>query len=249
MAASTIKRPFRISELQHDHNGVALLAFQTVPRKSDFSLLTQSATALPTDTKRASSGNSTPRSACSLGWDLRGSYIGSRGQDLNYTLNINKAPASSTAFSTSRLPYPQFVYATNRRQWHYDSQAQAHKYAGGVTFDSSFTWANNTSNYLNTNDPYHDRSMDPRRRRPPPLFRRRASGWPFGKGKKFLNGGPNHRPHCSRLESASSGHRRFRSILLPLFTGPDPVNAVRFVTALPDCTGDELRSADHRTVV
>jgi hypothetical protein len=188
------------------------------------------------------------------GIDFRASYIGSRGSSMNYSLNINKPPASTLPFSVSRLPYPQFNQTWVTRtdgKWRYDSlQMDVSKPLGGIVFDSNFTWANNTSNYANTYDPYHvtdhwTRDASDRR-----LYFVASANWaiPTGKGKRwFTDAGPMVNRVISNWTLQAISTFASGQYYSPLFTGPDPANASPgFVTALPDCIGDPNSGARTR---
>ncbi len=185
---------------------------------------------------------------------LRASYIGSRGVGMNYSLDVNKPAASTTQFSTSHLPYPQFgsTFVTRTDgSWRYDAvQLAASKRTGGLTFDSSVTLGNSVSNYANTFDPYHVTNQWTRDAANRRFYFVSSAQWavPAGKGKRFL---ANAGPLADRLVrdwtvqaivTAASGQ-----YYSPLFTGPDPANASpSFVTALADCVGDP--SSGARTI-
>jgi hypothetical protein len=92
-------------------------------------------------------------------YGLRASFLGMNGTGMNYSLNINKPQASTIPFTNARRPWPQFNSVTayrNDGSWHRQAlQLEAQKRAGIMTFDSSFTWANNMENYYDTEDPYN----------------------------------------------------------------------------------------------
>jgi len=182
---------------------------------------------------------------------LRVSYVGSRGAGMNYSLDVNKPPASATAFTPARKPYPQFASTDVVRtdgQWRYDSVVfGAHRRTGPLTFNTNFTWANNRSSYANTTDPYNvtkqwTRDASTRRR-----YWVTSLAWPVpaGKGRRVLS---QAGPVMNRLVSdwsiqaiATFASGQYYS---PLFTGPDPANASQgFVTQLPDCVGDSNAGA------
>jgi hypothetical protein len=188
------------------------------------------------------------------GFGLRASYIGARGVGMNYSLDINKALPSTVPFATSRLPYPQLTSAFVTRtdgQWHYDSgQVQAVKRFGALTFDTSFTLANNVANYLNTFDPNHvtnkwTRDAADRRR-----YFTAAAMWtlPVGKGKRVLgNATPFVNFFLGNWTAAAITTFASGQYFTPLFTGPDPANASQgIITGLPDCIGNP--NAGARTI-
>jgi hypothetical protein len=229
--------------------GVAALSFpKPFPASPSSSLLPgQNITGLPTKTNEGviRQYNGTLEAAL-LGIGLRVSYIGSRGVNMNYTLDVNKPAASATTFANSRKPFPLWASAYEVRtdgQWHYDSAvASAQRSIGPVTFQASFTRAKNTSNYANTTDPYNVTNMWTRdasdRQR---YFTAGASmPLPLGKGHAFLGQtGPmvNRLVSDWRLQAITTfASGQYYS---PLFTGADPANASQgFVTQLPDCVGD-----------
>jgi hypothetical protein len=176
------------------------------------------------------------------GLGLRAAFIGSRGTGLNYTVDINQPPASSTPFTNSRKPYPRFgsVYEVrNDGQWHYNSVfLEGQKKAGPVIFTSNLTLANNVANFLDTTDPYNVtdkwvRDGADRRR-----YFVNSAMWNLPFGHTPLTG------HWAVAAVATFASGQYYS---PLFTGPDPANASPgFVTQLPDCIGDP--NAGARTI-
>jgi Carboxypeptidase regulatory-like domain/TonB dependent receptor len=240
-------------------NGVPALSFpKPFPTTPSSSLLPgQSVTALPTQTSEGviRQYNGTLETKLS-GIGLRFSYIGSRGVNMNYMLDINKPKASTIAFTTARRPNPIFASILETRTdgaWHYDSAvAAAERHLGPVTFNASFTWANNESNYANTVDPYNVTNQWTRdgadRRR---YFTAGAeTAIPVGKGQKIFS---DPGPIVSRLIS------NWRVIAIttfasgqyysPLFTGADPANASQgFVTQLPDCVGSSTGGAGTKAL-
>jgi hypothetical protein len=230
-------------------NGVAALSFpKPFPATPSSSLLPgQNITALPTKTDEGviRQFNATLQAALH-GIGLSLSYIGSRGVNMNYSLDINKPKASTTAFANSRKPFPLWASAYEVRtdgKWRYDSAVvSAQRSIGPLTFNSSFTFANNTSNYANTTDPYGvtsgwTRDASDRRR----YFTAGASlPLAAGKGHRFLGqAGPllNRLINDWTLQAITTfASGQYYS---PLFTGADPANASQgFVTQLPDCVGD-----------
>ena len=237
--------------------GVAALVFpKPFPASPSSSLLPgQNITALPqkTDEGVIRQFNATLETAL-RGIGLRLSYIGSRGVNMNYSLDVNKPAASTIPFTNSRKPFPIWASTYEVRtdgEWHYDSAVvAAQRNVGPVTFMSNFTWGNNVSNYANTFDPYHvtdqwTRDASDRRR----YFTASAIlPLPAGKGHRFFG---QTGPVVNRLISdwKLQAITTFASgqYYSPLFTGPDPANAsLGFVTQLPDCVGDP--NAGARTV-
>jgi len=180
------------------------------------------------------------------GMIVRASLIGARGVGMNYTVNVNAAKPSTTPITQARLPLPQFGIANDtytNGSWHYDSaQAQVQRRVGGVTFDSSFTWANNISNYANTYDPYHVTDHWTRDAADRRLYFVASGTWalPVGKGQRFLgNLGPNANKFLNSWSLQAIVTMASGQYYSPLFTGADPANAVvGQVTELADCIGN-----------
>jgi hypothetical protein len=239
--------------------GVAALTFpKPFPTTPSSSLLPgQNITALPTKTVEGviRQYNATLDGAL-RGFGLRLAYIGSRGVNMNYTLDVNKPRASATAFATARKPFPIWASAFEVRtdgQWHYDSAVvSARRAVGPVTFSSSFTYGNNKSNYANTTDPYNVTSVWTRdasdRQR---YFTAGATlPLPLGKGRRFLSAtGPFMNRVIGDWTLQTIATFASGQYYSPLFTGADPANASQgFVTQLPDCTGDPNSGARTRSI-
>lgn len=238
--------PYRVMETYYNSvtNGVALYTF---PRPFPTTLTpaltpTPSISALPMETREGVIRQYNATVERGFGAiAVRASYIGSRGTNMNYSLDINKPTASATPFAVSRLPYQQFAstYVTRTDgEWRYDAaQVQVQKRAGAVSFDSSFTWSRNRSNYANTFDPYNVTSKwtpDAADRR---LYFVTSAVWAIPSAKK------NSRIFgdwtLQAIGTVASGQR-----YSVFFTGPDPANASRgFVTGLADCVGDASSGA------
>lgn len=193
--------------------------------------------------------------ASAWGLGLRASFIGARGAGMNYLLDVNKPAASTTPFATERRPYPQFASTYEVRtdgQWHYDSAVfQVQRRTGPVVFDSSFTIANNKSNYANTIDPYNvtDKwTRDGANRR---LYSSTSALWqlPFGRNRRFLSkAGPMLNRVVSDWSLQAIATFASGQYYSPWFTGPDPANAsAGYVTQLPDCVGDPDAGARTRS--
>jgi hypothetical protein len=230
-------------------NGVVALSFpKPFPTTPSSSLLPgQDITALPTKTDEGVIRQFNATLDASLfGFSLRAGYVGSRGANMNYTLDINKPKASGITFVNSRKPYPLWASAYETRtdgKWKYDSAvANAQRSFGLVSFIGSFTWAKNTSNYANTVDPYNVTNVwtnDAATRQ------RYFSGAvvlpiPVGKGHTL---GADASPWMSRVISEWQlqllGTVASGQYYSPYFTGADPANASSgFVTQLADCVGD-----------
>jgi len=171
---------------------------------------------------------------------LRASYIGTRGSGLNYSLNVDKPPASTTPFTSAAYPFFPFTGVTEYRQdgqLRYNSlQVEAMRKMGQVTFDVSWTYSNTMYNYGITENPYNlDRwERDPYARR---QYIPISATWiiPVGKGRQNLS-------NANRVVDAVVGGWSLQSIATfasgtyfsPSFTGTNPSNT-NTSGGLPDC--------------
>ena len=90
---------------------------------------------------------------------LRASYVGSRSSGLNYQLNIDKPLPSTTTFTPSAQPYPQYNSLTELRYdggARYDAmQFEVKRRIGGIDLDASYALSRSNANYLDTENPYN----------------------------------------------------------------------------------------------
>lgn len=241
--------PFQVSESYNNTvtNGVPAFTFPNPFPGSTASAAApgQSATAVPmnmTNGVLRQYNVTLERQVGNLG--LRASFIGTRGGGMLYSLNIDKPQASTIPFTVSRRPWPQFTGTTVYRTdgvWHYDSlQLEVQKRAGPLTFNSSFTWANNISNYSNTQDPYNVTNKWTRDGSDRRLYFVTSATWevPMGKGRRFFSTAP------AVVNGVLGGWTSQAIVTLasplyfsPAFSGSDPSNT-NTSGGLPDCTGD-----------
>jgi len=186
------------------------------------------------------------------GLGLRASYIGTRGSGLNYSLNVDKPQASTTAFTSAAYPIQPFTGVTEYRQdgqLRYNSgQLEVSKRMGQVTFDASWTWSNTMYNYGITENPYNlDRwARDPYARR---QYIPISATWliPLGKGRQFLAGAPGVVDaivggwNLQTIGTLASG-----TYFSPSFTGTNPSNT-NTSGGLPDCLSNGNLSNGTRT--
>jgi hypothetical protein len=174
------------------------------------------------------------------GLGLRVSYIGTRGSGLNYSLNVDKPPASTTPFTSAAYPIQPFTGVTEYRQdgqLRYNSgQVEVSRRAGQFTFDASWTWSNTMYNYGITENPYNldrwERDQYARRQYIPI-----SATWliPFGKGRHYLSGAPGVVEaivggwNLQTIGTLASG-----TYFSPSFTGTNPSNT-NSSGGLPDC--------------
>jgi hypothetical protein len=136
---------------------------------------------------------------------VRVSYIGTKGTNLGYTRQVNVPLPSTTPFSNSRRPYPQFgslTFSDNGGNSIYHSlQADAERRFGrGLYFQAAWTWSNLISDVSDSRsdlgptieNPF-DRARD--RGREAYAVRHRVNGsviWdvPVGRGRRYLTSLP-----------------------------------------------------------
>lgn len=175
---------------------------------------------------------------------LRASYLGSRSSDLNYLVNIDLPQPSTTPFTSSRLPYPQFYqgYLTYYNGGaKFDSlQFEGLRRAGSLLFDANYSFQRSVANYLNTQNPYNvlnNWANDG------PTMRHYAvvsASWtlPFGKNQRYLS-------HAAGVTGKLAGGWVITSLnymgsgiwYSPAFSGSDPSNTGTF-GGLPDKVGN-----------
>lgn len=154
--------PFQISETYQNNAGQIPQFLFPNPYPSNLALATvpsQSVVAMP---KQVDNGtrhefNVTLEKEIAR-FGLRGSYIGVRGSDLPYSLNINLPRPSTTPFTTASRPFPQFVNVTQYRldgSLHYNSlQLEAKRSAGSLMFDVNYSLQSSLNNYSDLENPY-----------------------------------------------------------------------------------------------
>jgi hypothetical protein len=186
---------------------------------------------------------------------LRASYVGSRSSGLNYQVNTNLPPPSTTPFTDGRRPHPQFVSTYLMRYdggAKYDGlQVEAKRRVGNLLFDGSYSFQHSLANYLDTENPYdvlsHWANDGPTRRH----YATVTASWqlPFGKGQRFLS-------DSSPVIEKAAGNWTLTSITYmgsgyyfsPSFSGADPSNTGTF-SGLPDLVGDPYKIPGGKTVL
>jgi hypothetical protein len=179
-----------------------------------------------------------------LGFGLRGSYVGTQGRNLNYSLNINIPEPSLIPFNVNRRPYPNLVNVTEYRadgsSRYHSVQFEAKRRAGSVLIDFNYTWQINKLNFLNLENPYKvlDKWSNEAATR-----RHYAVGsviWtvPVGQGKRYLASMP-------KVLDAAIGNWQLYTLsyigsglfFSPSYSGASPSNT-GVNGGLPDLVGD-----------
>lgn len=184
---------------------------------------------------------------------FRTSYVGSRGNGLNYNVGINKPEPSLIPFAQSRRPYPEFIGVTEARsdgQTKYDSfQIQAQKRMGDFQFNAHWTLSNSMANFLVTENPYNVTSRWSRNAGDRRHYAVITATWrlPFGRGKKFLGNAPGAVQQLAggwtmnTISYLTSGF-----FFSPSFSGSDPSNT-NTVGGLPDRIADGNLPGNQRS--
>jgi hypothetical protein len=179
-----------------------------------------------------------------FGFGVRGSYVGTQGRGLNYSLNINQPEPSLVTFNVNRRPYPNLVGVTNYRSdgssRYHSFQVEAKKRAASVLFDFNYSYQINQSNFVNLENPYDVLSKwsnDASTRR---HYAVGSLVWtlPVGKGQRYLTA-------SSKLVDTIVGNWQvyWLSYLAsgfffsPAFSGSSPSNT-GVNGGLPDLVGD-----------
>jgi hypothetical protein len=174
---------------------------------------------------------------------LRASYLGSVGTGLNYLVNVNLPQPSTTPFTASRRPYPQF-FSTNLLRFDGGTrfnalQLEAKRRLGGVTLNASYSLTESLVNYLDAENPYdvldHWANDGQTRRN----YTSASVVWalPVGKGQRHLGDSSNA---VDRVVGGwSTSVVTFLASGLgfsPTYSGADPSNTGTF-GGLPDLVG------------
>jgi hypothetical protein len=174
---------------------------------------------------------------------LRASYLGSVGTGLNYLVNVNLPQPSTTSFTASRRPYPQF-FSTNLLRFdggrRFNAlQLEAKRRLGGVTLNASYSLTESLVNYLDTENPYdvlNHWANDGQTRR---NYTSASVVWalPVGKGQRYLGDSSN------AFDRVVGGWSTSLVMFLasglgfsPAYSGADPSNTGTF-GGLPDLVG------------
>jgi hypothetical protein len=250
--------PFEISESYENQivDGRPLLSFPN-PFPSSLSLASipsQSFSGYPLDTQNGQIHQfnlTVERQVKDIG--LRASYVGSRSRNMNYGITINKPPASTTPFTQSRRPWPQFSggsYVRTDGAANFNALTlQAQRKLGSVTFDTHWTWASNYSNTLDLSNPY----VTPGFGRDQYTTRHRGvvnTVWeiPVGRGRRLMSDAPavvNHALGGWQLYWIAYFESGW--FFSPSFSGSDPSNTNTF-GGLPDRVCNGNLPADQRDI-
>ncbi len=248
--------PFQISETFFNtiQNGQPLLAFPNpFPAAGAGTIASQSVAGYPLNTtngKIQQFNVTVERQVHDIGFRL--SYIGSRDSGLNYNLSTDKPLPSSTPFSQSRLPYPQFVsttYDENNGRGKYNSMVfEVQRRAGWVTFDGYWTWGHAMTNFADLENPYDpnhwNRDIEPKHR----VVISTLWQLPFGKGSRFL-------PNVPGPVNQAIGGWKFAWVSImqtgayfsPSFSGSDP-SGTNTSGGLPNRISNGNLPTDQRTL-
>lgn len=182
---------------------------------------------------------------------LRASYVGLRGRGMNYSLNINQPPASTTPFVASSRPYPNLIGVTQYRSdgaQNYNSyQIEAKRLSGGATFDVHYSYQTNMLNDQDIENPDDVTShwSNDQGTRHHYLVGTATYRLPVGRGERFLG-------HSTKFVDETLGGWSFNFITYfgsglfytPAFTGTNPSNTGRS-GGLPDLVGNVVPA--HRS--
>jgi hypothetical protein len=198
---------------------------------------------------------------------LRASYVGSRSVNLLYRRNLNLPPPSTTPFTASRRPYPQYnqiIWTDNGGSEFYNGLevAATKKHGSSLTFGAGWTWARDLTDSQDSGgggasfggqviqDQFDRRAEKANNAL---VLKHRAFGYaiyvlPFGRGQRFLNGA---RGWVDGILGGwqTSWHVNLQSgqYFHPNFTGRDPSNT-NTIGGRPDRIGDGNLPVGQRTI-
>ncbi|TAM84329.1 MAG: TonB-dependent receptor [Acidobacteria bacterium] len=154
--------PFEIGETYVNamQNGQPLFSFPNPFLGIGSSVIaSQNVTGFPKDTKNGKIQQwnlSVERQIGTIG--VRVSYVGSKGNNLNYFINTDMPMPSAIPWAPNSNPYPQFTatsFNRNNGSSEYNGlSVEAKRRVGELNFDWNWTWANNLDTLENLQNPY-----------------------------------------------------------------------------------------------
>jgi hypothetical protein len=249
--------PYQISQLYTDSitNGTPLFQFPDAFASVTSGSPAQSAVGYPINIHNGLAHEFNVSIEQQIRYDIgiRVSYVGNRNRSVGFNLNVNKPMPSTTTFSASRNPYPQFVGASMLQEngaTNFNSlEVEVHRKAGHLQFNGNWNWTSSLANYLNTQNPYaplqwSNDGLAQRQRVAITL----AYELPFGRGEHFLSDA--HGPAQQLLGGWNAYYSGFFSsggYFSPTFAGSDPSHT-NTVGGLPTqlCNGN--LSAGQRSI-
>lgn len=197
---------------------------------------------------------------------LRLSYIGTRGVKLIWTQNVNQEQASTTPFSQSATPYPDYYAVYLFQNGGYENynalSAEVNRhFKGGLSYEAGLTWAKNLTDDDDTlgngieggvtaEDSYNLSRQKGNAEFTPRLDFVSNLIWdlPIGPGKLLLN----RNDLASRLIGGWQVSTAYLSetgdFLTPSFSGPDPSNTNQFSGAAQRLADATLTPASGRSI-
>ena len=97
---------------------------------------------------------------------VRLSYVGQGTWHLPITIDLNQVPASTTPYSQSEAPYPQFDLLMDSKSignasYEAGIAEVTHRISHGLTFQANYTWAKNISDAQGSDAPTGFASEEP----------------------------------------------------------------------------------------
>jgi hypothetical protein len=197
-----------------------------------------------------------------LGMGVRASYIGTKGTQLLYQRQINRPPASTTAFNQNRRPYPLYgdiVYTENGGNSIYHAlQIEANRrFAKGLSYNLGYNWSSNISDVADTNqngvtlENPSDRRAN-RAKESYSLTHRFVGSFiwefPIGRGRSFLSGMPAFADQIlGGWKLGCVGWLQSGGLFTPTFSGFDPSNT-NTIGGRPDRLGNGNLPSDQRSL-
>lgn len=191
---------------------------------------------------------------------MRLSYIGTRGVKLVWTQNINQVQASTTPFSQSATPYPDYYAVYLFQNGGYDNynalSAEVNRhFKGGLSYEAGLVWAKNLTDDDDTlangveGGVTAEDSYNLSRQKGNAEFTPRVDFvsnliWdlPVGPGKLLLNENNLASRIVGGWQVSGAYVARSGDFLTPSFSGPDPSNTNQFTGAAQRVPGVSINS-------
>jgi hypothetical protein len=198
---------------------------------------------------------------------LRASYVGTRSVNLTYRRDLNQLPPSTTPFSASRRPYPQFnqiIWTDNGGTEFYNGLelAATKRQGSNLTFGTGWTWARDLTDTQDSGgggssfggqviQNQFDRRAE--KANNSLVLKQRFFGYaiymlPFGRNRRFLS---DVNPWVDAIlggwQTSWNVNLQSGQYFTPSFSGFDPSNT-NTVGGRPDRIGDGNLPPGERTI-
>lgn len=197
---------------------------------------------------------------------LRLSYIGTRGVKLIWTQNVNQVQASTTAFSQSATPYPDYYGVNLFQNGGYENynalSAEINRhFRGGLSYEAGLTWAKNLTDDDDTlangieggvtaEDSYNLSRQKGNAEYTPRIDFVSNLIWdlPVGPGKMIMTGNNLASKIAGGWQLSAAYLAQSGDFLTPSFSGYDPTNTNQFGGAAQRLKNVPLRPSSGHSI-